>query len=272
MVAMKRIESRNNPTIKSLVLLKDKRSREEKKQFFFEGVHLLEEYLRAGLKPHALFVREDAVAKYEELIAKADCELYELTSSVYDKITEEKAPQGIFTLSDYLPHIVRVGADISYDEFAKKIKGISVMLSDLQDNGNVGTVVRTAAALDCDVILAGSCADVYSSKTIRATMGAIFFNPLYICPDGIASAEALQREGKRVIATALTENAKQLGRFEVKADDCFVIGNEGKGLKSEFIEKCSFTAIIPMSGKTESFNAANAASIIMWEAKRGTAL
>ncbi len=268
MVAMKRIESRNNPTIKSLVLLKDKRNREEQKLFFFEGVHLLEEYLRAGLTPRALFVREDAAVKYEQLIAKAGCEVYELTEQVYEKITEEKAPQGIFTLSDYLPHIVKAGRDISYDEFASRIQGVSVMLSDLQDNGNVGTVVRTAAALDCDVILAGSCADVYSSKTLRATMGAIFFNPLYICPDGIAAVEALQGQGKRVIATALTENARQLGRFDLKPDDCFVIGNEGKGLKAEFIERCSFTAIIPMSGKTESFNAANAAAIIMWEAKR----
>ena len=266
---MKRIESRNNPTIKSMVSLRQKRDREANGLFFFEGVHLLEEYLRAGRTPKAVFVREDVSARYADLIARAGCDIYEVTSSVYDKLTEEKAPQGIFTVSPFLPNVYIVGAELPYDDLSSKIKGNSIMLVDLQDNGNVGTVIRTAAALSSDILLCGGCADVYSPKTVRATMGAMFFADVFVCRDAVAAVEALRADGKRVIASALTDKAEVLGRFDTRENDCFAVGNEGQGLGSEFISYCDFTTIIPMSGKTESFNAANAASILLWEARRG---
>ncbi len=265
---MKRIESRNNPTIKNVLLLRNRREREEKKQFYFEGVHLLEEYLRFGFKPDALFVREDALLKYSSLVEKAGCEVYEVTESVYDKLTEEKAPQGIFTVSGFLPGVVKADDGCDYDLIARKIKGNSLMLVDLQDNGNVGTVIRTSAALSCDVLLCGNCADVYSPKTVRATMGALFSNNVYVCRDAEKTVLALQKSGKRVIASALSENASVLGGFELRFDDCFAVGNEGNGLSSEFISCCDMSAIIPMSGRTESLNAATASSILLWEAKR----
>ncbi len=261
---MKRIESRNNPKIKSLTALKDRRGREKARLFYFEGVHLLEEYLRAGLKPLEIFVREDVTARYSQLLDKAECEIYEVTTSVYEKLSDEKAPQGLFVVSEYLPNVKILDA-----KTAKDIKGISVMLADLQDMGNVGTVIRTSAALDCDVILGGSCADIYSSKTVRATMGALFMNNIYLCPSVTDAIAVLKASGKRVIASALTDKAETLGKFDILPDDCFVVGNEGQGLSRETIAECSFTAIIPMSGKTESLNAANAAAILLWEAKRG---
>jgi len=266
---MKRIESRNNQTIKNMVALSDRREREKEQLFYFEGVHLLEEYLRSGNKPHCLFVREDVVSRYANLLESANCDVYEVTSSVYDKLTDEKSPQGIFTVSRYLENIRFVGTNIGIDEFSEKIKDNSVMLVDLQDNGNVGTVIRTAAAMGCDVILCGNCADVYSSKTIRATMGALFMNDVYICPDTVIAIKSLQKSGKRVIASALNEKANVLGEFEIKSDDCFVVGNEGQGLSQQVISECDMTAIIPMSGRTESLNAASAASMILWEARRG---
>lgn len=265
---MKRIESRNNPTIKNMTALCDRRTRESVRLFCFEGVHLLEEYLRSGKKPFALFVREDVTEKYSRLIQDAECDVYEVTSSVYDKLTEEKAPQGIFTASEYLDNVFNVGKDISAEKFAERIKGNSVMLVDLQDTGNVGTVIRTAAALGSDVILCGKCADVYSKKTVRATMGALFFNDVYICFDSIAAIKALQKSGKRVIASALNKNARVLGGFEINKTDCLAIGNEGQGLSDEFISACDMTSYIPMTSRTESLNAASAATILLWEAKR----
>ncbi len=264
---MKRIESRNNPKIKSLVSLKNKKDREKSRLFYFEGVHLLEEYLRGGLKPCEIFVREDVVERYGDLLEKADCEIYEITQSVYEKITDEKAPQGIFVLSEYLPNIKKLDS-----KTAEEIKGVSVMLADLQDMGNVGTIIRTSAALNCAVLLCGSCADVYASKAVRATMGALFMNDIYLCPSVLEAVELLQASGKRVIASALDDRAQVLGNFEILPNDCFIVGNEGKGLAKEVVEKCDVTAIIPMSHKTESFNAANAAAILLWEAKRGKAL
>ena len=269
---MKRIESRNNPTIKNLLTLRTRRGREEQRRFYFEGVHLLEEYLRFGFVPSALFVREDAALRYAALIEKANCEVYEVTESVYDKITEEKAPQGIFVVSDFLPNVFCVGNDIGYDVLPEMVGGNSIMLVDLQDNGNVGTVMRTSAALSGKVLLCGNCADVYSPKTIRATMGALFSNEVFVCPDPEKTVLALQKGGKRVIASALSENASVLGAFDLRCDDCFAVGNEGNGLSASFISLCDLTAIIPMSGKTESLNAASAASILLWEAKRCSAI
>lgn len=263
-LGMKRIESRNNPIIKSINGLSSRREREEQGLFYFEGVHLLEEFLRVGKNPEMVFVREDVVDKYSVLLENADCEVYEVTASVYDKLTEEKAPQGLFAVSRYLESV-----KILDDESVKELCGNCLLLCDLQDTGNVGTVLRTAAALDFRVVLCGNCADVYSSKTIRATMGAIFTNPVYIAKDSEKAIEILRKQGKRVIATALTEKAQILGEFEIAETDCFVIGNEGKGLTENVISACDFTAIIPMSGKTESLNAAVASAMILWEAKRG---
>lgn len=259
---MKRIESRNNPTIKSITALRSRREREESRLFYFEGVHLLEEYLRAGFTPHSVFVREDVLDRYAELISCVGCDVYEVTESVYDKLTDEKAPQGIFTVSRYLPNVRMF-------ENAQAIKGNALMLVDLQDNGNVGTVIRTSAALDCDVLLCGRSADVYSAKTIRATMGALFTGNVYLVNDTESAIDIFKSAGRRVIASALTDKAETLGNFEVSETDCFVVGNEGNGLSESVIQKCDFTAIIPMSGRTESLNAASASSILLWEARRG---
>jgi TrmH family RNA methyltransferase len=100
-------------------------------------------------------------------------------------------------------------------------------------------------------------------------MGAVFTNEVYIAKDTEAAIGLLQKQGRRVIAAALSEKAETFGRFEIRPDDCFAIGNEGKGLTEAVISKCDFTAIIPMSGKTESLNAATASAMILWEAKRG---
>lgn len=264
-----KIESRNNPTIKNMTALRDRREREEKRLFYFEGVHLLEEYLRAGNTPFAVFVREDAAEKYEKLISQAKCDVYTVNESVYAKLTEEKAPQGIFTVSEFLRNAVFFGEDIAYSELPDRIMGNSVMLVDLRDTGNVGTVIRTAAALDCSVILCGSCADIYSSKTVRATMGALFTADIFVCPEAVKTLSALKGAGIRVIASALDERAETLGSFEIKENDCFAVGNEGQGLSEAVINESAMTCFIPMSGKTESLNAASAASMLLWEARRG---
>ncbi len=261
---MKRIESRNNPTIKNMTALRDKRERELSRCFYFEGVHLLEEYLRSGKVPKCIFVRDDVIDRYARLINGAGCEVIGVTESVYEKLTEEKAPQGIFTVSDFLDNVCFA----DNGDFAKNINGGSVMLVDMQDNGNVGTVIRTAAAMDHTVILCGRCADVYSPKTVRATMGALFTNDIYICPDPMSAVAAMQKNGRRVLASALDDKAVKLGGFAVQSGDCFAVGNEGQGLSDEFISKCDMTVYIPMSQRTESLNAASAASMLMWEAKR----
>ena len=262
---MKRIESRNNGIIKSVAALKDGAQRRAQGRFFFEGARLLEEYLRSGRVPHALYVREDSFARYSALIAGAGCEVYEVTAPVYDKITEEKAPQGILTVADMLPEIKELSAGNAQEAAASFGQGHAVILEGIQDPGNAGTVIRTAAALGSAAVLC-SCADIYSAKAVRATMGALFFCNLAVCRSAQTAVNAFKAQGHRVIAAALYGETKTLGRFNILPGDCFVIGSEGSGISASTLESCDFAARIPMTSGAESLNAAAAAAVFLWEA------
>ena len=257
---MRRIESRNNPIIKAAASLCERSERYKNKLFAFEGVHLFEEFIRSGGRPYAVFVREDKTAEFSRLINGLDCDVYEVTEPVYNKLSTEKAPQGIFTVASFIKNVAPL-------ENGAEIKGNALILDGLQDTGNVGTIIRTASAFGTDVILA-SCADIYSSKTVRATMGAMFFGRIYTCDSTEKAVGLLRAADKRVIATALYGKNEKLGGFDILPGDCFVIGNEGNGIDKSVLDKCDLSVRIPMTDNAESLNAAAAAAVILWEAKR----
>lgn len=268
LVIMKRIESRSNPIIKSTVALRDKKSREESGLFRFEGVHLLEEYLRSGRTPRTVFLLEGS-RPAAEIASKAGCEVIEVTESVYSKLTSEKAPQGVLTVAEYPESVVYVGRGVDADTAVGAAKDTVIILDSLQDTGNVGTVIRTAASIGASVFLSGACADILSEKTVRATMGAIFFSDVFVWSSTEECIRTLQKNGRRVFAAALREDGIRLGSCDFLRDDCFIIGNEGRGISDSSISLCDGTVYIPMTGKTESLNAAAAAAMIIWEARRG---
>lgn len=259
---MKRIESRNNQTIIQVGKLSSRKHREESRSFFFEGAHLLEEYLRFGHVPEAVFVCDGAAEKYTSLLQQVPEEaLIGVPEHVFSKLSTEQAPQGILTVSPYLSCVGRITS-------ASETPGRVLMLASVRDAGNVGTVVRTAASLGWSVVLTEDCADLYSSKTVRASMGALFSGVASVCGDPIAYVKSFIASGRRVFAAALGERENRLGSFPLRKDDCFVIGNEGQGIDASLIEACGEAVIIPMTGKTESLNAAIAAAIVMWEGAR----
>lgn len=143
----------------------------------------------------------------------------------------------------------------------------AVLLENVQDPGNVGTVIRTAAALGVDtVILCGACADVYSPKTARATMGAIFRERI-IHLDIDSAAELLHGCGMSLYGAALSERAADIRTTDLK-NAAVAIGSEGRGLSRELLALCDGELIIPMTRGSESLNAAAAASVVMWEMVR----
>ena len=143
----------------------------------------------------------------------------------------------------------------------------AVLLENVQDPGNVGTVIRTAAALGFDsVILCGACADVYSPKTARATMGAIFRENI-VRMDIAAAAEYIHSRGMKLYGAALSERAADIRTAELN-NAVVAIGSEGRGLSAELLSLCDGELIIPMTPGSESFNAAIAAAIVMWEIVR----
>lgn len=145
--------------------------------------------------------------------------------------------------------------------------GQAIVLENLQDPGNVGTVIRTANALGIDaVILVGSCADLYNPKTVRATMGAIFRQRV-IQADMEELCALLEANSLRLYGAALSDRASDIRELDLNGA-AVAIGSEGQGLSAGFLSRCRGELIIPMEPDSESFNAAIAAAIVMWEMKR----
>ncbi len=268
------ITSRNNPQILSAAKLQDKKYRRACGAFFFEGRKLFSEARAAGVKLEKVFVTEAAYEKYAALFDAPDFELFCVTDAVYEKLSAEKSPEGIFSLAKPLDnlnfyHIIDIGSSQLPSIINSEEK---ILICDgLRDPGNLGTVIRTANALGFDrLVLSDDCADVYNPKTVRAAMGALFRLNIDQTDNICAYIAYLRNTGYDVRAAALTASAESLECVPVAKNTVFVIGNEGHGLSSETIDACNGAVIIPMAEGAESLNAAIAASLLMWERARIT--
>lgn len=255
---MKVITSRNNERIKDIVRLRDRKSRTESGRFFIEGIHLAEEYIRNCGFPLEVYFTEKAYNSYRDFFASLpDDILYSVSDSVFEKISTEASPQGVLCIC-------------KSDLFEQTLpeRGSFLFLESVRDAGNLGTIIRTAVSLGSfGIVLSPDCADIYNPKTLRASMGAVFAADIFV-PADFKKAVIKAKEYGKVYATALYDNSLELGRFEVCKNDSFIIGNEGQGITEEIRSLADNTVIIPMTGKTESLNAAAAAAIIIWEMTR----
>lgn len=268
-----RITSRANPRITDAAKLHEKKHRNRTQRFFFEGHKLFSEARDARIPIECVIVEEQAYEKYRPLFEDADFEILLVPPSVYEKVTDEQAPQGIFCIAKFpdnlkFSHTISITGSHLGDII--KTKAPKYLICDgLRDPGNLGTVIRTANALGFDgLLLSADCADVCSPKTVRAAMGALFRLPITIAEDIPASIAELRNAGFDVRAAALTDAAQPLGTYRVTDKTVFVIGNEGHGLAEETVAACDGAVIIPMAPGAESLNAAIAASILMWERTR----
>ncbi len=141
-------------------------------------------------------------------------------------------------------------------------------VSEVRDPGNLGTIVRTAAAFGCGRVLLGGCADIYNPKTVRASMGALFKVRLDLTDDMPGMLASVRKHGRRALAAALSDDALELGTEPLAETDVIVVGNEGHGLSPEIIAAADRVIRIPMAPGTESLNAAGAAAVLMWEQAR----
>ena len=262
------ITSRANARITAYSKLSDKKFRDGQKQFLAEGVKLTEEALLYA-SVSALLISESAAEREEteSLIASAHAkraEIVILSESVFDKVSTESAPQGVISVLRYPDN---KGLDFSTWQSGKRL----IMLTEIRDPGNLGTVLRGAESLGMNGVILDRCADIYNSKTVRASMGSVFRVPAFVTCDGKKCISDLKAAGRRVFAASLGENDLVLGKYETKFSDCIVIGNEGHGISDGIKNECSCCVRIPMTGKAESMNAAMAATCIMWEYQRNTA-
>ena len=249
---MEFISSRNNKKIIDTVKLKDKKFRDQAGMYYFEGRKLFEEAVASNIPVLYVFVREDCCTKYKNLLDRTDATIYTVSESVYEKLTDDKAPDGILAVA-------------KKPESVFSITGKCFILSEVRDPGNIGTCIRSARAFGIDTLILHSCADVYSSKIIRSTMGAFFRQNVIISDDIISTIDDLCKSGYNVLPTALSENSIPLSNINLTTKTVFAVGNEGHGISQDVIDKCNGAVIIPMKGDTESLNASVAASVLMWE-------
>lgn len=246
-----RISSRSNPLVSRLRKLnRDRAFRRAEGVFCGEGPKLLQEALRWDAELETVI----CVQGIDLPPLPGGVRVVEVPPDLLEAVADTRSPQGVlFTCrgpSLMLPDRLETGSWL--------------ILDGLQDPGNVGTVWRTADALGgAGLILCGGCADPWSPKTVRATMGAIFRLPVY---EGTPeqAAGAIRSMGGRLYAAALSEQTGDIREVPLW-DSAVVIGSEGQGVSREMLALCDGTVKIPMRSRCESLNAAAAATVILWE-------
>ena len=244
-----RITSRKNPLLQQVKkLLSSRKAREEAGLFVSDGTKLLEEAVKyfPGLDTVIL---SDGV----EVSLPGDVKVIRVPGDVMESISPMQSPQGALFLCR-LPERA---------EFVPQ-KGM-LLLDGIQDPGNLGTMLRTADALDIPVCLLEGCADAYSHKVVRSSMGAVFRRSV-IQATWEQVRTACAEAQIPVAVTALSPRAVDIRSADVK-NMAVVIGSEGQGVRREILENAGAELIIPMNPHCESLNAAVAATIVMWQMK-----
>ena len=266
------ITSRNNPKVKWAASLSSKKGREEERSFIAEGEKLTFEALEARLPVTNIFITEskkcnffERLREYNNADAYKNTEITVLSDSAFEKISTEKAPQGIISVIKYLDFFRDIGI-IYKDEFFLDSEERIIVLSSVRDPGNIGAVIRSAVAFGVDhIFITADSADIYNPKTVRSAMGSLFRVKITVVGDVNSLLDALKSIGRRVFAAELSDNARSLGEVGLLSSDAIIIGNEGHGIAPEISSACTGSVYIPISKKTESLNASVAAAIFMWE-------
>ena len=244
-----RITARKNPLLQQVRrLITSRKEREQAGLFVADGTKLLQEAVRFYPGLDTVILSDGVVANVPEHV-----KLIRVPEEVMVSISPMETPQGALFLCR-LP-----------EKTAFQPKAGMLLLDGIQDPGNIGTILRTADALDIPVALLEGCADPYSHKVVRASMGAVFRTPVIQTTWEEARASCAQA-GIPIAVTALSDQSQDL-RSAALNHMAVVIGSEGRGVRQEVLDAADVQLIIPMNPHCESLNAAIAAAIVMWQMK-----
>lgn len=268
------ISSRQNATVAFAASLKEKKYRDRYESFITEGWKLFEEALAASLPITHVFVAESKKDLYLEKVLTElasrkmeNAGVFLLSDACFEKISTEKAPQGVIAVVKHLDFFQRCIKIYMKDIFTSTR---ALCLCSVRDPSNLGAIIRSAVAFGTDtLILSSDCAELYNPKTVRAAMGCLFKIRAFIVEDLKETVEELKAAGRSVYAAELTENACSLLGVCPKKDDVFMIGNEGHGIPKEISAVCDKSVYIPIAEGAESLNAAVAASVLLFEQSKG---
>ena len=256
----KMITANNNPQIKNIIALQKKaKLRKEQDVFIVEGVKMFKEAPKDRIEAVYVsesFLKDEAQAELLKSV-KYEC----VSDKVFASISDTMTPQGILALVKQYHY--------SFDDIFKQNKApLLVVLEELNDPGNLGTIVRTGEGAGITgIILSKGCVDIYNSKVIRATMGSIYRVPFLYVEDMADTIQKLHKHGVHTYAAHLAGKTYYQD-VSLKEPTAFLIGNEGNGLTKETADMAERYIKIPMEGQVESLNAAVATALLMYEAHR----
>ena len=258
------ITSTSNAKVKYLVNLKKKRKERDKENVFLvEGIRMFREVPADKLKE--VYVSESFYKKERELVdiivKKSGIRAEILADNVFSHVSDTMTPQGVLCVVEQMNYSLE--NVLSNGEVPHLM-----VLDNLQDPGNLGTIVRTAEGAGVTgIIMSKETVDIYNPKVIRSTMGSIYRMPFYYAEDLL---NAIAEMKKRNISTyaAHLDGKNSYDAEDYKKPCAFFIGNEGNGLRDEIADAADIYIRIPMCGQVESLNAAIAACVLMFEAAR----
>lgn len=253
------ITSSKNQQLKNIsALLKSKKERDEQGVFITEGIRIFRDTMSsaAGLVEKIYYSESYAseLNKNGQIIQDDNTEV--VKDSVFEAISGTVSPQGVLC-------IVRK-PEYSLEALLNAETAKYLLLEDIQDPGNLGTMIRTAEAAGVKaVIMSSGCADIFNPKVVRATMGSIFRVPFVYVPDFTGTIGLLKEKGVAVYAAYL-HGGRPYREVQFAEKHAILIGNEGNGLTEEAVRAATHRVYIPMQGQIESLNAAVAAAILMY--------
>jgi len=258
---LRRVASRQNPLVKELCQAFARGEQAANNTCAIEGLRLVEEAIRSGLRFHALFFRQSALSVADRLLPQiaSQVETVLLPNEVFDSVVATETPQGVAALTKI--------KSFTLDDMLRPYQPLIVALSGLQDPGNLGTILRSAEAFGASgVVLGGGTVSHFNTKAVRASAGSVFRLPVL----AMKLSEAIPRlreAGLRLVASS-SHGGVPADQASLATPLALFVGNEGAGLPRELLSQMDETVVVPHPGQVESLNAAVAASILLYEAAR----
>lgn len=253
------ITSTSNSQVKRLLQLQKKsKARNEEQIFLVEGLRMFSEVPTERVQK--VYISESLYNKKKQDLNLERFSVEVLSDTVFQYVSDTKTPQGILCIVEQKKYGI--------EELLKLENPHFMVLDNLQDPGNLGTIVRTAEGAGVDaVFLSKESVDIYNPKTIRSTMGSIYRMPVIYVEDLLELLKIFKQKGIKSYAAHL-EGKNSYDKENYQSGTAILIGNEGNGLRDEIADSADVWVQIPMQGKVESLNAAIAASILMFEVYR----
>ncbi len=255
------ILSKNNERIKKVHRLVGSPSeRADMGLFVLEGLRLCRDAAQNAVESEELYFTDSVYKKFTadiDFMIERSKLSFCVSEDAFKKISDTDNSQGVCAVYNKS----KLNTDTDLTSSCRYIA-----CENVSDPGNLGAISRTAEALGINgLILLGSCCDMLNPKALRASMGALIRIPVVIYKDAVSAIELMKAQGFRVLASVVTADATPISEVKFGDGDIIIIGNEANGIKPETAAVCNECITIPIKGRAESFNAAAAASILMWE-------